>query len=601
MLPPKEFLRKIKPFSFLDDSNLSNLVAALDVVMYPAERIVCRKGEVCRAVYLVFSGLVGLYDDEDVVDFVSKGEIFGLLSAVHQTPSYYEARTLEETICYTFEGKVFSEIYRTDSTFASFFSTFIERRFRAFSRLAREEDSSEETASTVELGTLLSKSPVTCTPEATIREAAEIMERQKVGSVIVVEESRPVGILTNRDMRRVLIEGSPTSPVAQFMTSPVICRDRRDPLFDAYTTLLRTGIDHLVVLDGEDVAGVVTSKDVLSQLEPSSSILALYRKVVKATDLSALKSAFKAIKMAVSEMALQGVHFYRLSRMLTSVYDMVVTRVLEFLSSEGEAHDFLWVHLGSSGRKEQIFTTDQDNAIINNGEEPLLDWARSVNEALEDLGIPKCPAGYMASNPKWHRSLEDWKALFVQWFEEPTPDHLRYLTVFLDLRAVYGRSELLDELVDHIHSRMTNQAVRFLVHDATLVEPPVGIFGIKHLDRGVNLKKFGIYPIANGVRVLALDHELLRITNTRDRIEALREHKALSEETAGDLLEAYAFLQDLRLRHQAAAVKRGEQGDNQIGVEELDKMDLLILKESLKIVASFQKTLRARYGVERGL
>jgi CBS domain-containing protein len=191
--------------------------------------------------------------------------------------------------------------------------------------------------------------------------------------------------------------------------------------------------------------------------------------------------------------------------------------------------------------------------------------------------------------------------LFSRWFEEPTPDHIRYLTVFLDMRTVYGDAAPLEELLEHIHASATNQAVRFLAHDATLSEPPIGIFGIKHLDRGVNLKKFGIYPIANGVRVLALDHKLLHITNTRERIEALRDMKALGEERAGDLLEAYAFLQDLRLRHQAHALKNGVAGDNLIRVEELDKMDLLVLKESLKITASFQKMLKARYGVERGL
>ncbi|MBC7359602.1 MAG: cyclic nucleotide-binding/CBS domain-containing protein [Desulfacinum sp.] len=601
MIPPKEFLRKIKPFSFLEEAQLNALVSGLDVVMHPADTVISRQGEISPAVYLVFSGLVGLYDGEDVVDYVAKGEIFGLLSAVHQAPSYYEARTLEETICYTFDAAKFAEVYRTHSAFASFFSAFVERRFRAFSRLAREGEGSEEASSLVEVGTLLSKAPVTCTADATVADAVSLMEQHKVGSVIVVEGAKPVGILTNRDMRRVLIHGGRESRVRDFMSSPPICLDRQSPVFDAYTQLLRTGIDHLIVVDGDRVAGVVTSKDILAQLEPSSSILALYRKVIKATDLEALQSAFRAIRLAVSEMALKGMHFYQLSRMITSVYDMVVIRIIEFLKKPEETGDFLWIHLGSSGRKEQVITTDQDNAVILGPSGPRMELVQRINEALEQVGVPKCPAQYMASNPKWHLTLQEWKELFSRWFEEPTPDHIRYLTVFLDMRTVYGDAAPLEELLEHIHASATNQAVRFLAHDATLSEPPIGIFGIKHLDRGVNLKKFGIYPIANGVRVLALDHKLLHITNTRERIEALRDMKALGEERAGDLLEAYAFLQDLRLRHQAHALKNGVAGDNLIRVEELDKMDLLVLKESLKITASFQKMLKARYGVERGL
>ncbi|MEJ5365990.1 MAG: putative nucleotidyltransferase substrate binding domain-containing protein [Desulfosoma sp.] len=602
MIPPKEFLRKIKPFSFLPEEHLAALVGGLDVAMYQAGAVIFNKGDVCPSVFLVFSGLVGLYDGDEVVDLVAKGEIFGLLSALHRSPSYYEARALEDSLCYLIDAEVFERVYQAHSAFASFFSTFIERRFRSFSMLARDQESVQEGAASVLVETLLTKGPVMCAPDTPVREAVRIMDTHRVGSVIVVQEGKPVGILTNRDMRRVLLEGSADSLVKEFMSSPVTTVDRRASVLEAYSTLLRTGIDHLVVADSDGIWGVVTSKDVLSQLEPSSSILSLYRKVLKATDLEELQSAFQAIRLAVSEMALKGTHFYQLSRMITSVYDMVVIKVIQrHTGEEGEGQDFLWVHVGSSGRKEQILTTDQDSALICGLSCPRVDAAERISSDLAKVGIPQCPAGYMASNPRWHLSLEQWKEQFRRWFLEPIPDHVRYLTVFLDLRGVYGRMELLGSLIDYIHETVTNQAVRFLAYDAALHEPPIGIFGIKHRDRGIDLKRFGIYPIANGIRVMILDHRMLRITNTRERIEALRDGGVLGKETAGDLLEAYAFLQDLRLRHQARRLKHGGAETNLLMAEHLDKMDLLVLKESLKVVASFQKNLKARYGVDRGL
>ncbi len=567
----------------------------------PGGAVICHKGEVCPHVFLVFSGLVGLYDGDEMVDLVSKGEIFGLLSALHQTPSYYEARALEDTICYVMDAEAFERVYQEHSAFASFFSTFIERRFRSFSRLARDQESIQDGAATVLVETLLTKTPVVCAPHQTVGDAVGIMDAHQVGSVVVTDKDRPVGILTNRDMRRVLLRGSRDSLVKDFMTTPVITVDRRASVLEAYTTLLRTGIDHLVVVDGDRVHGVITSKDVLSQLEPSSSILALYRKVLKAVDLDELQGAFQAIRMAVSEMALKGTHFYQLSRMITSVYDTVVVKVIQRHTGLEQEADFLWVHVGSSGRKEQILTTDQDSAVLCGPAGPCLDTAARITQDLERLGIPRCPADYMASNPRWHLSLEEWTENFRRWFAEPVPDHVRYLTVFLDLRAVYGNADLLGRLIDSIHDSVTNQAVRFLAYDAALHEPPIGIFGIKHRDRGIDLKRFGIYPIANGIRVMVLDNRMLRITNTRERIEALRDAGALGQETAGDLLEAYAFLQDLRLRHQARALKHGTTGSGPLMAEHLDKMDLLVLKESLKVVASFQKNLKARYGVDRGL
>ncbi len=602
MIPPKEFLRKIKPFSFLTDNRLSVLISGLDVAMYRKDSVIYPKGEVPEHVFLVFSGLVGLYDNGDPIDYVSKGEIFGLLSAISGSPSFYAAKAIEDSVCYLFSREAFAQIYQNDAVFASFFTSFIERRFRFFSRLAREEDGTEESTFTVEVGTLIARKPVTCTPGATVEDAVWLMDRQKVGSVVVIsEDDRPVGILTTKDLRRAFLHGDKSAPVQRFMSSPVISLNRTAPLIEAYTTLLNTGIDHLVVVQDGRMFGVVTSKDILSQLEPSSSILALYRKVIKAGDLEALRAAFTAIKMAVAGMALKGFHFYQLSRMLTSVYDMVVIKVIEYALESTGGRDFAWLHMGSSGRREQVIAADQDNALAYRMEAPPLELAASINEMLDQVGIPKCPANYMASNAKWFRSLADWKDYFSGWFLEPTPDHLRYLTVFLDIRSVFGDASICQELLRHVYDAVTNQAIRFLAYDATLMEPPIGIFGIKHLDRGINLKKFGIYPIANGVRVLALDKRLLHITNTRERIDALRQMKALGEDTSANLLEAYAFLQDLRLRHQARTADARIPDDNLIGVQELDKMDLLVLKESLKIVSSFQRMLKSRYGVERGL
>jgi len=62
-----------------------------------------------------------------------------------------------------------------------------------------------------------------------------------------------------------------------------------------------------------------------------------------------------------------------------------------------------------------------------------------------------------------------------------------------------------------------------------------------------------------------------------------------------DLLEAYGFLQDLRLRHHARSVLREGTVDNLVNTKEISKLDLLILKESLKVVSSFRKFLMKKF------
>jgi CBS domain-containing protein len=49
---------------------------------------------------------------------------------------------------------------------------------------------------------LIKRSPVVCTPELTVREAAEVMTLERIGSIVVIDEQhRPIGILTDTDMR----------------------------------------------------------------------------------------------------------------------------------------------------------------------------------------------------------------------------------------------------------------------------------------------------------------------------------------------------------------------------------------------------------------
>jgi CBS domain-containing protein len=607
--PPKEFLRKIRPFSYVSEEELNLLVENLEVEAYEKGKVIVKKGKKTNYLYLVFSGLVGLYDDETLVDTVSRGELFGIISIISENPFSLTAVAVEDTICYLIKKDAFKKIFEMNPKFAAFFSTFINRRFRSFSNLLREtEGTFQEEVYLTSIGKLIKKNPVVCSPETTIEEAVKIMLENRVGSIVVVDENnQPLGILTDHDLRKVLISGNKNARVVDFMNSPVITISDDQPIFEAYLTLLKKGINHLVITKKNGVAGVITSKDILTQFEPTSSLIALYRNIRKATSVEELKTSLEGIRKAVAGLAMKGMHFYDLSRMITSVNDSVVVRTIRMIEEKFrergmELPDYVWIHMGSSGRKEQIIATDQDNAIIHSGDgEVMLEFAREVNETLDYIGIPKCTANYMASNPKWNLTLDEWKKNFKKWFTSLTGENIRYLSVFLDLRPIHGDQGLYVDLLDYIKENITNQAIRFLALDATAIEPPVGIFGIKNLDKGIDLKKYGIYPIANGVRVMALEKGIIDITNTKERIGKLSELDILSEERSSDLLESYEFLQDLRLKHQSLSVSAGREGDNIIRVEELDKMDIYVLKESLKIVSSFQKFIKGRYGVERVL
>ncbi|AGK61841.1 putative signal-transduction protein containing cAMP-binding and CBS domains [Archaeoglobus sulfaticallidus PM70-1] len=597
--PPKEFLRKIKPFSFLSEKELDYLVANLDVEAYEKGEVVFKKGKHSKYVYVVFQGSVGLYDDDTLIDVVTRGEIFGIISAITGNPLSLTAIAMEDLICYEIKKDAFNEIFEKNPKFSAFFTTFINKRFRSFTNLVREtEGTLQEEIYLMSVEKLIRKDPVVCSRDTVVEDAAKTMINNRVGSIVVVENGKPVGVLTDSDLKKVLVYGDKKDPVERHMVSPAIYIDSEKPVFEAYLTLLNKGINHLIVVNKDSKAiGVITSKDILSQLEPASSLISLYRGIQKASSIEELKSYLSGVRKAVAALALKGFHFYELSRMITSVYDSAVHRVLVMTEKEFDLPDYVWIHMGSSGRKEQIIATDQDNMIIYDGDKKeVLEFAKRVNDRLDEIGIPKCTANYMASNPKWNLTIDEWKDNFKRWFNALTGENIRYLSVFLDLRPIHGDTSLYTELLEFIKDNITSQAIRFLALDATTIEPPIGIFGIKGLDKGLDIKKFGIYPIANGVRVLALENGIVKITNTKERIERLSEISAIGDRK-DDLLEAYEFLQELRLRHQSISFSAGFEGDNIIKIDEIDKIESFVLREALKIVSSFQKFIKGRYKV----
>ncbi len=598
MIPPKEFIRKIRPFSFLSDSDLDTIVSGLEVDLFEKGKTIYKKGQTSEYVYVIFSGLIGLFDDEAAVDYLSRGEIFGIIS-VYGNPLNADAKAIEDTVCYAVAYQQFKTIYSSNERFASFFSTLLNRRFRSFKTVASDKKILEETSFVLEVERILYKKPVTCGPEMTIAGAASEMNRNSVSSIVVVDPNAvPIGIVTHKDLSKVLISGDRSDPVTEYMSSPVKIINVQATIFEAFTKMIDAGIDHLVVTKNDKLFGVITRKDIQIHLEPSFSIVKLFRKVHKAASINELKIIFEGLMVSVSKIAMTGPNFFDLTRMLCSVHDAVANKVIQLLFVNHGSAQFLWIHMGSSGRKEEVIATDQDNALIYRGDIPA-EFATAMNESLALIGVPKCLGNYMASNSMWNQTLPVWKEYFKQWFSNPIPYHLRYLSVFLDMRPVYGETALYDELLESIKQAVKTEAIKLMAEDAIEIRPPLGIFGILGLHQGVDLKTYGIYPIVNGARVLAVDSGIWGVTNTKERLEALSVNETISNEMCLDLIESYGFLQDVRLRHHARAVLNKSQPNNLITTKELSHIDLLILKESLKIVAEFQKFLMKKYGVSR--
>src|SRR5215831_18947751 len=104
---------------------------------------------------------------------------------------------------------------------------------------------------------------VTISPDDPVASAATAMVAEKVGSALIMQGRFLAGILTERDVLRAAASGSDlkTSPVSAWMTKDPEQASPATPVEDAIQLMLLHGFRHLPVLEGREVRGVVSLRD----------------------------------------------------------------------------------------------------------------------------------------------------------------------------------------------------------------------------------------------------------------------------------------------------------------------------------------------------
>lgn len=118
------------------------------------------------------------------------------------------------------------------------------------------------------LGDLVGDAPYVCGPDTTLLEAAGAMEGSDLGSLAVVEGLSLLGLITERDIRRAVANGTDLdSPVSALMSDDPDTFDPDLDVWDAASWIAESGYRHLpVVGDDGDLLGVVSIRDLLKAL-----------------------------------------------------------------------------------------------------------------------------------------------------------------------------------------------------------------------------------------------------------------------------------------------------------------------------------------------
>ena len=111
----------------------------------------------------------------------------------------------------------------------------------------------------------MKSNPVTISPNTSVKEAAQIMKKRRIGNCIVVED-KPIGIITESDIiKKVVAEDSKASEVsvAEIMKTPLIVVDPYVDIEEAMKTMSKCNIRRLPVIENGELIGIITYKDIL--------------------------------------------------------------------------------------------------------------------------------------------------------------------------------------------------------------------------------------------------------------------------------------------------------------------------------------------------
>lgn len=609
-----DFLHHYEPFARLTEEQLTPLVSKLQIQYFRRGEEILSPHQTNSFLYMIRQGAVETKGPDDgLLNRLAEGHVFGYSSATTGQEVQRKLIAIEDSLCYLMPIKAIQQLEEQEPYLQRFFGELYRERLRhILSEWSHGPD--EMSLLNTEVRDLVKREPVTSNVNCSIREAATIMSDQRVSSLLLMEQDKLVGIVTDRDLRsRVLAAGvSPDAPIAEVMTASPKTIPVQSNMFEALMLMVNHNIHHLPVEEHGNVVGLVTTTNLMRR--QSASPVYLVGDIRKQESIEGLKKLSERIPSVLTRFVEANTKARRIGRIISTITDALTHRLLALAEETlgPPPMPYAWLVLGSQARQEQSSYSDQDNALLlaetptPEQDQYFVKLTKFVSDGLNTCGFVYCPGDVMASNPTWRLSLSVWKDTFLKWMATPEPMALMHTSIFFDMRTVHDPSELYPQLRQTVLEQAPKHEI-FLAHmarNALSFRPPLGFFRQFVVDRsGENINTFdlkhrGLIPIVDLARVHSLAQGLEAV-NTSDRLEMALHKGVLHEDDAHNLMEAYEFLALLRLRHHVHQMQQGIAPNNQIAPKSLSPFERHHLRDAFQLVQTSQSALEMRYQVNR--
>jgi len=624
-----DFLKNFPPFDLLEKEQLFKIASHVKVIYIEKNDFVFKQAEYPHEnFYIVKDGAIGLYrtmdSDQILVDICDEGDIFGLRPLVQNDQYLMSAKANEESILYAISVEILKEIINSNEKVKKYiiasFSSNIKTPYARTNpgNLFANIDNLENDNTFSEVQTAqYSKNPIFCSKETTIKEAALIMSEKKVGSILIVEDQKPIGIITDKDLRTKIATGliSIEKKVSDIMSSPVITFSEKITIAEAQIAMIKHKITHLCITKNgtpnAELSGILSEHDIVVLHGNNPSVL--IKELTRAKEVETLKYVREKTSNLLKGYIEQNIPIAFISKIIAEINDAITIKTIELSLAEMETAPpvkFGWLALGSQGRKEQLLITDQDNALIfedvskedyKKTKAYFLQLSEKITIKLNTVGYEFCPADMMASNPKWCLSLAEWKQQFNTWITKPTEEAIMMCTIFFDYNFVYGDKELVHKLTKSIFKSVQSFEIflNLLGKNALKNPSPLGFFRQflvehdgEHKDQ-FDLKSRALMPLIDAARLLTLSHNIKDKNNTIARFNKLVKIEPQNKDLYLSCADSFKILLHYRTEQ---GLKYNNSG-RYIALNTLSKSDKLKLKGCFKSINDIQDLIKIRFSL----
>jgi len=624
-----DILKKSSPFNLLPDDVLIGVAELLEEVKYNKEAIIYNQEvTTMNGVDIIVNGEYQsfFYDSSQnkrCLELHSAGYCFGGISILlNRERSLKTVIAKKGTFVYTLHRNDFTDLCKSFESFfhhftAEFGKRMLDEEFYHFiKRPVGFEESyiASDQLYSKRIESIQYRNIVSCAGSAPIYAAAITMAKNKVSCLFVKEESGKIaGYVTDITIRDKVVAklSDANNPVSTIMDKPVVSININAFVYEAILLMFRTKTRYLLIEDKGQYVGFQSRNKLLS--EQAQSPLVFIQSVKSASTVHELKKKWGKVPEFVMQLLERGVNAEIANQVITTVADTIAIKVIEGVIDEMGAPPakFVFMVLGSEGRKEQTLKTDQDNAIIYEDKanehreevrEYFLQFADTVSTRLNDIGFSFCEGGYMAKNTKWTHSLSHWKRNYASWIEEALPETAIKFSTFFDCRFLYGEEIIMEELKAFLNEELQHPLEKlfyFMAKNALQYEPPLTFFkNIRTTTIGsqevFDIKK-AMTPIVDLVRVYALQNRVFEV-NTGERLKALKQIEVFTEKAFNELYQSYYFLMSMRLKNQANQIMNDKaEPNNYINLNSLTKIEQGTLVEIFKTISNFQLRIKVHF------